>query len=160
MYILNRFIIAPHIGMGRGVLDLFSERAQKRLESQTFEPAIERPGAQLRFAEASCELDSRSGSFTRTSIRSGVGAKRGYMPTDIEQAELRRNITYGAKLVSQATHRLVDGIDSSGLKDENLIHRQAADTRGAGLQVVLHWEEMGIQYARVHWGLDPQTVLF
>ena len=54
---LNHFILAPVIRMARGVLELFDERVRKRLDPQTFRPAIERAGPQLRFAEASAEID-------------------------------------------------------------------------------------------------------
>jgi hypothetical protein len=129
-----------------------------RLESQTFEPAIERPGAQLRYAEASCELDCAE-MLLRKNLAEIRPWGEGKPVTPLDRAEIRRNTVYGAKLVTQATNRLVDGIDSSGLRLESHINRQAADTRAAGLQVVLHWEETAIQYSRVLWGMDPHTVL-
>jgi alkylation response protein AidB-like acyl-CoA dehydrogenase len=157
IYVLNHAILAPVIGMARGVLDIFDQRARNRLDAQTFLPAIERPGPQLRFAEASCEIDAaemflrRNLSVLRASAEAGGG-----MALE-ERALMRRNIVYATKLSLQATNRLVEGMDSSALYEKNPLHRQARDVRAAALQFVLHWEETAIQYARVHWGLPPHT---
>lgn len=51
MLVMNQFILAPVIGMARGVLDRFDERARQRIDPQAFKPAIERARPQLRFAE-------------------------------------------------------------------------------------------------------------
>jgi 3-hydroxy-9,10-secoandrosta-1,3,5(10)-triene-9,17-dione monooxygenase len=157
--ILNHGILAPVIGMGRGVLDIFDERARNRLDAQTFLPAIERPGPQLRFAEASAELDAAE-MFLRRNLATvrAAGATGGEMTLEA-RALIRRNIVYASKLVLQATNRLVDGMDSSALYEKNPLHRQARDVRAGSLQFVLHWEETAMQYARVHWGLDPQTMM-
>lgn len=157
--VLNHFILAPQIGMARGVLDLFDKRVRKRFDPLSLQPALERPGPQLRFAEASAEIDVAEILMWRNLDTVREWGVDGTSPTLEQRAEIRRNIAYAAKIALRATNRLVDGMDSSGLKDENMIVRQAADTRAAGLQFVLHWEETAMQYSRVHWGLDPQTIL-
>lgn len=157
--VLNHFILAPVIGMARGVLDLFDERAKRRIDPQVFQPAIERPGPQLRFAEAAAEIDAAEMFLHRNlAVVRESGRKDSELPLP-ERAEIRRNIVYASRLVLQATNRLVDGMDSSALYDVNLLHRQARDVRAGSLQFVLHWEETAMAYARVHWGLDPQTML-
>jgi 3-hydroxy-9,10-secoandrosta-1,3,5(10)-triene-9,17-dione monooxygenase len=157
--VLNHFILAPVIGMARGVLDRFDERARQRIDPQVFQPAIERAGPQLRFAEASAEIDAAE-MFLRRNLgavrESGREGRELSLP---ERAEIRRNIVYASKLVLQATNRLVDGMDSSALYDISTLHRQARDVRAGSLQFVLHWEETAIAYSRVHWGLEPQTML-
>ena len=157
--VLNHGILAPVIGMGRGVLDIFDERARNRLDAQTFLPAIERPGPQLRFAEASAELDAAEMFLRRNlAVVRASGEPDGELSLE-DRALVRRNITYASKLVLQATNRLVEGMDSSALYEKYPLHRQARDVRAGSLQFVLHWEETAMQYARVHWGLDPQTVM-
>jgi 3-hydroxy-9,10-secoandrosta-1,3,5(10)-triene-9,17-dione monooxygenase len=145
--------------MARGVLDRFDERARQRIDPQVFQPAIERAGPQLRFAEASAEIDAAE-MFLRRNLavvrESGREGKELSLP---ERAEIRRNIVYASRLVLQATNRLVDGMDSSALYDINTMHRQARDVRAGSLQFVLHWEETAMAYSRVHWGLEPQTML-
>ncbi len=157
--ILNHFILAPVIGMARGVQDLFDERARKRLDPQVFQPAIERPGPQLRFAEASAELDVAETLLRRNLAEVRESGLQDQTPTLEQRARIRRDIAYAARLALQATNRLVDGMDSSALYDKNLLHRQARDVRAGGLQFVLHWEETAMQYSRVHWGLEPSTML-
>jgi len=159
VYVMNHFILAPVIGMARGVLDLFDERAQTRRDPQSLQPAKERPGPQLRFAEAAAEIDAAEMFWRRNIARCREWGEKGQAPPPELGAEIRRDITYAAKLTQQATNRLVDGMDSSGLYDVNLIQRQARDVRAGGLQFVLHWEETAMQFSRVHWGLEPQTVL-
>jgi alkylation response protein AidB-like acyl-CoA dehydrogenase len=154
---LNHFILAPVIGMARGVLDIFDERAQGRLDGQVFEPAVECAGPQLRFTEASAEIDVADMLLRRNlGVLRESGATGTPLPLD-ERAEIRRNVVYAAKLVTQATNRLVDGMDSSALYLRNLLHRQASDVRAGGLQFTLHWEETAMDFARIHWGLEPST---
>lgn len=159
MAVLNHFILAPTIGMARGVLDLFDLRVRSRFDPQALQPAVERAGPALRFAEASAEVDVAEMLLRRNlAIVRNSGERREQIPLEV-RAELRRNITYASKLALQATNRLVDGMDSSALYDKNLLHRQAADVRAGSLQFVLHWEETAIQYSRVLWGLEPNTIL-
>ena len=157
--VLGHAILAPVIGMAQGVLDIFDERARERIDPMALEPAVERPGPQLRFAEASAEVEA-----ARLLMRQNLAVVRASgetrQPLPIEaRAEIRRNIVYAAKLAIQATNRLVDGMDSSALYQNNFLHRQARDVRAGALQFVLHWEETAIQYSRVHWGLEPNTPL-
>jgi 3-hydroxy-9,10-secoandrosta-1,3,5(10)-triene-9,17-dione monooxygenase len=159
MSVLNHAILAPVIGMARGVLDTFDERAQKRIEPLVFEPATDRPGPQLRYAEASAEID-----VAEMLLRRNVGLLRQWGTTGEEvaledRARLRRDIVYAARLCARAKNGLIDGMDSSALYDENHLHRQARDLTAGLLQFVLHWEETAMQYARVHWGLEPTTRL-
>ena len=126
---------------------------------QLLQPAIERPSMQARFGEASAELNC-----AELLLRANLESTRAFgqmttLPTTLQLAEIRRNVVYAARLVTNATNRLLDGVASSGLKDEALIARQAADVRAAGLQVVLHPDETLMDYARVYWGLEPETVL-
>jgi 3-hydroxy-9,10-secoandrosta-1,3,5(10)-triene-9,17-dione monooxygenase len=157
--ILNHFILAPVIGMARGVQDIFDMRARQRIDPQVFQPAIERPGPQLRFAEASAELDVAESLLRGNLAEVRDSGVRDQVPTLEQRARIRRDITYAARLATQATNRLVDGMDSSALYDRNLLHRQARDVRAGGLQFVLHWEETAMQYSRVRWGLEPSTML-
>jgi alkylation response protein AidB-like acyl-CoA dehydrogenase len=156
--VLNHFILAPVIGMARGVLDIFDDRSANRLDSQTFMPARDRPGPQLRYAEASAEIDAAEMFLRRNLAAVRESGQRGDVTLE-ERAEIRRNIVYASKLVLQATNRLVDGMDSSALYDKHPLHRQALDVRAGSLQFVLHWEETAMQYSRVHWGMEPNTML-
>jgi alkylation response protein AidB-like acyl-CoA dehydrogenase len=156
--VLNHFILAPVIGMARGVLDIFDERSAARLDGQSFQPARDRAGPQLRFAEASAEIDAAEMFLRRNLATVRESGRQGDVSLET-RAEIRRNIVYASKLVLQATNRLVDGMDSSALYDKHPLHRQALDVRAGSLQFVLHWEETAAQYSRVHWGMEPNTML-
>lgn len=159
LMVLNQAILAPIIGMARGVLDLFDERARTRIDPLTFKPAIEGAPAQLRYARSAAEIEFAE-YLLRTNydaVRESATARSGF--TMEQRATYRRNIAFAAQLAREAVNRLVDGMDSSSLYDRNHLHRMARDLRAGGLQFVVHSEETMMQYSRVHWGLEPNTFL-
>jgi alkylation response protein AidB-like acyl-CoA dehydrogenase len=159
MFLLNQFVVAPVVGMARGVLDIFDERARVRMDAQVATPAMERPGPQLRFAEAAAEIETAE-MFLRKNLSLAREAGQHRRILDLEErATFRRDVVYCAKLARTATNRLVDGMDSSALYEKNHLHRQARDLKAGSLQFLLHPEEAFINYSRVHWGLDPQSWL-
>ncbi len=118
-----------------------SQRVRSRFDPQALQPAVERTGPALRYAEASAEIDVADMLRRRNlAIVRDSGKRREQIPLEV-RGELGRNITYASKLALQATNRLVDGTDSSAPYNKNLLHRQAADVRAGSLQFVLHWEE-------------------
>jgi alkylation response protein AidB-like acyl-CoA dehydrogenase len=151
-------MLAPIIGMAQGCLDVFEERVKSRKDPLTMQPAIERTAPQTRFAEASVEVEA-----ARLFMRHDLARLRNWGETGEitmeERAALRRNVTYGTTLCARAANRLVDGMDSSALYESNLLHRFARDVRAGALQFALAWDESAVQYSRVKWGLEPQTVI-
>ncbi len=55
---LTPTLVGPIIGMAKGLLELFDERVVKRIDLHTGMRACERPGTQLRYAEASAGVDA------------------------------------------------------------------------------------------------------
>ena len=154
LYAINHGITSPVIGMAQGVLDIFDERVRTRLDPQVFLPAIERPGPQLRFAEAELEIHLAKMLLRENYATARDWGVRRYKPTMEERAKLRRNIVYPAHLATRAVNRLVEHMDSSSLQQSAGIHRLARDARAGGLQFINHWEETAMQYSRLHWGLE------
>jgi alkylation response protein AidB-like acyl-CoA dehydrogenase len=152
-------ILAPIIGMAQGVVDVFDERARTRKEPQTQLPARERPGTQRRFAESSAEVDLARLLLRRTLAECANWGSTGHAPTMEERARNRRTIAYATKLCTRAVDRLVESGDSSAVYEVNSLHRLARDTRAGALQFVMAWDECAIQYSRVRWGLEPQTLV-
>ena len=76
-------------------------------------------------------------------------------PTREQQAGIRRNIVYAAKLCTQATNRLVDGSDSSAIRISADLHRQAADVRAGASHRIFQQEETFMQFSALRWGLEP-----
>ena len=71
-------------------------------------------------------------------------------PNPEQQATIRRNIVYAAKLCTQATNRLVDGADSS---DPHL--RRPSPSGGGASHRIFQPEETFMQFSAVRWGLEP-----
>jgi 3-hydroxy-9,10-secoandrosta-1,3,5(10)-triene-9,17-dione monooxygenase len=157
---LNPFILSEVVGMAQGAVEIFDERARSRRDPHTRAPAIERPGTQLAFAEASAAVDAARGT-----LRGSLDTLRGWSDAAMQgvtiedRARIRRDLNFAARLCVQAVDRLVESGDSSAIYEANLLHRWARDVRVGALQWSLHWDEPAMQYARVHWGLEPQTRL-
>jgi alkylation response protein AidB-like acyl-CoA dehydrogenase len=146
------------VGMTRGLVELFDKQIQGRKDSHTGQQAIERPGWQFRFAEASAEIDTAelvfSGVFADMAKWHAAG-----VPVSVEErARVRRNIVYTTKLCVQAIDRLFDGGDASVVYDKSPIQRFYRDIRTVGISISQVWDEPALQYSRVHWGLPQQTM--
>lgn len=146
--------------MAQGVVDLFEERVVERMSLQTMGPAKEQPGNQLRFAEATAEVDAARTILLNIlkSLREW-GERGGDIPV-IDRVRSRRDTTYAVKLAIRAADRLFESGDASALYDASPSQRLVRDIHAGALQVSLTWDEPAIQYSRVRWGLPPQTRLF
>jgi alkylation response protein AidB-like acyl-CoA dehydrogenase len=152
-------IVAPVVGMAQGVVDVFDERVRTRRDPATQQPAFERPGNQLRFAESSAEVDLAREILRRNQRELAAIGGAGDELSLEHRARVRRDQAYVTRLCITAVDRLVSAGDSSALYEVNQLHRLARDTRAGALQFALGWDENSIQYARVRWGLEPQTML-
>jgi 3-hydroxy-9,10-secoandrosta-1,3,5(10)-triene-9,17-dione monooxygenase len=145
------------LGMAMGLLDLFDERIRARVDPHTGQPAIERPGWQLRFAEAAAEVDAATALFDSVHNDFRRWHDLGGEVSVEERARVRRNTVYTTKLCVQAANRLFDGGDASAVYDNNAIQRFFRDIRTAAVSISQVWDEPAIQYSRVRWGLPQQT---
>jgi 3-hydroxy-9,10-secoandrosta-1,3,5(10)-triene-9,17-dione monooxygenase len=154
---LNTLLLAATIGMARGVLDIVDERVKSRVDLHTFKPTFERPGVQLRFAEACAEVDTAV--LLLHDILAGLehwGRQEELMPP-LEFARLRRNVAYSAKLCLQAADRLLEYGDASGMYEPQPLQRWGRDVHMAGLQYMLTWDEPALAYSQRRWGLEPDA---
>ncbi len=157
---LNPLILSEVVGIAQGAVDIFDERVRARKDPHTREPAIERPGNQLAFAESTAEVDA-----ARTLLRQALSLLREWSDASMEgvtvedRAKVRRDLNFACRLCVRAVDRLVEVGDSSAIYDSNDLHRWARDIRAGALQWSLHWDEPAMQYSRVRWGLEPQTRL-
>jgi 3-hydroxy-9,10-secoandrosta-1,3,5(10)-triene-9,17-dione monooxygenase len=154
---LNTMLLASIIGTARGLIDIFDERVLKRMDGHTQQPAFQRPGTQLRFAEATAEVDAAMlvARDVQKSLQELGGAEE-EVPL-MERARLRRNIGYAARLCLQAADRLLESGDASGNYDSSPFQRWGRDIHMAGLQFVCTWDEPALAYSRVRWGLAPEA---
>jgi alkylation response protein AidB-like acyl-CoA dehydrogenase len=154
---LNSLLVSSVVGIADGLLDIFDERVRKRMDGHTQQAAIQRPGNQLRFAEAAAEVDAAK--LLLESLLADLerwGSSGEAMPLE-ERTRLRRNVGYATKLAVQSGNRLLEAGDASGQYDGQLFQRWGRDLHMAGLQYVLTWDEPAMAYSRVRWGLDPEA---
>jgi len=152
-------LAAAVVGMAQGVIDRFDERISTRKDGSTGIAAAERPGAQLRFAEAGASVDSARLLLRELFSGAAATARGGTEMNLLERARFRRNTAYIVKRCVGAVDLLMESGDASALYATNPIQRLARDTRAAALHVSLTWDEPALQYSRVCWGLPPQTRL-
>jgi alkylation response protein AidB-like acyl-CoA dehydrogenase len=157
--VLHQLLLAPQIGMARGVLELFEERVTKRIDLHTGKPASEGAGAQLRFAESAAEVDAAEMFIRRncaTLVRWGTTE---HQPDDNERALMRRDITYASRLATRAAERLLTAGDASAMFDTHPIARLGRDLHMAHVHATQTWDEPAQTYARLRWGLPPSSLL-
>jgi alkylation response protein AidB-like acyl-CoA dehydrogenase len=153
--VLNQLLCAAITGMARGVQDIFEERVLKRKDLHTGNPARESHGAQLRFAESHAEVEAArlfQKSCCETLLDWGT---QGHVPSIVERARLRRDVTYAAKMAVQSTQRLLSQGDASGMFDDSPLGRLGRDVYMAGLQASLTWDEPAMTFSRTRWDVTP-----
>jgi alkylation response protein AidB-like acyl-CoA dehydrogenase len=150
-------LLGPIVGMAKGLLELFDERAVKRLDLHTIKRACERPGTQLRFAEAAAAIDAAELIFRNNNEMLRSWGVPGYEITMANRARIRRDVGYATKLCVHAADLLVEGGDSSGLHDSQMLQRWNRDLHMAGVQFMATWDEPAIAFSQLHWGLDIQA---
>jgi 3-hydroxy-9,10-secoandrosta-1,3,5(10)-triene-9,17-dione monooxygenase len=150
-------LASPIIGMAQGVVELFEERMRGRVNTQTGERAIERPANQLRLAESSAEVDVARLLMRRDLHDLVEWGEAGVEIPLPERARVRRDIAYSVKLSVQAANRLFDASGAQAIYDSSPIQCVIRDINAASHSVALTWDEPAEQYARVRWGLPPNT---
>jgi alkylation response protein AidB-like acyl-CoA dehydrogenase len=150
-------LAAPLIGMAQGVVDLFEERTRGKVNTQTGERAIERPANQLRLAEASAEVDAARMILLRNLRQLAEWGEGGVEIPLVDRARVRRDIAYTVKLSVQAANRLYDASGAHAIYDSSPMQRLVRDISTVAHHVALTWDEPAEAYARVRWGLSPNT---
>jgi 3-hydroxy-9,10-secoandrosta-1,3,5(10)-triene-9,17-dione monooxygenase len=154
---LTPLLLGPIVGMAEGLIELFDERVIKRVDPHTMIRACERPGTQLRFAEATAAVDAAALIFRDNNVRLAHLGSLPEMPTMADRARVRRDVTYAVKLCVQAANLLLEAGDASGMHDSQLIQRWGRDIHMGGLQFMATWDEPALAYSQVRWGLQPQA---
>jgi 3-hydroxy-9,10-secoandrosta-1,3,5(10)-triene-9,17-dione monooxygenase len=154
--LLTPGLLGPIVGMARGLLELFDERATKRIDLHTIQRACERPGTQLRFAEAAAAIDAAELIFRNNSTMLKTWGHRGHATME-NRARIRRDVGYATKLCIHAADLLVESGDSSGLHDTQLLQRWNRDIHMAGVQFMATWDEPAMAFSQLHWGLELQA---
>ena len=154
--VLNTMLQGPTIGMAMGLLEFFEERVKRRVDGHTGQPASERPGVQLRFAESAAEVEVAVMLMRQLVQDLAAPGRSGAPMTAEERTRLRRNVAYSIKMCVQAADRLLESGDASGMYRAQPIQRWARCIHMACLQFVLTWDEPALAYSRVRWGLESE----
>jgi hypothetical protein len=150
-------LLGPIVGMAQGLLELFDERVVKRIDLHTGQRACERPGTQLRYAEAAAGFDAAVMLFRDTNVRINAWAELGEPVSLADRAKLRRDVGFAVRLCVLGSDLLLEAGDASGMHDSQLLQRWGRDIRMAGLQFMATWDEPAMAYAQVRWGLELQA---
>ena len=153
--LLTPGLLGPIIGMAKGLLELFDERATKRIDLHTIKRACERPGTQLRFAEAAAAIDAAELIFRNNNKMLKEWGTRGH--ATMENRARLADVGYATKLCIHAADLLVESGDSSGLHDSQLLQRWNRDIHMAGVQFMATWDEPALAFSQLHWGLELQA---
>jgi len=152
MTLLPFTLCSPLVGMAEGALEAFIGRIKGKSGPGRTADSV---ALQLRIAESSAEVDA-----ARTIVRTTVTevlerAARGDLPSAVEQAAVRRNYGYVAKLCLQAVNRLFDASGGHALYDSEAIQRFHRDVHAGAHQVALYWDPIAEAYGRAVLGLPP-----
>jgi 3-hydroxy-9,10-secoandrosta-1,3,5(10)-triene-9,17-dione monooxygenase len=155
--LLTPGLLGPIVGMAKGLLELFDERVVKRLDLHTAKRACERPGTQLRFAEAAAAIDAADLIFRNNNEMLRSWGQPDHEVTMANRARIRRDVGYATKLCIHAADLLIESGDSSGLHDSQMLQRWNRDIHMAGVQFMATWDEPAMAFSQLHWGLDLQA---
>ena len=150
-------IAANILGAAHGMLDLFTEMMKKRREISTGEQFIAREANQIRVAEAAAEIHAARTVLEADIKRFHELADARVQPTMLERAAFRRNQAFVSKLAVQATNRMFDVTGGSAIYTANPLQRFFRDISCMSHHMVLVWDPVAEQYAKVLWDLPPKS---
>jgi 3-hydroxy-9,10-secoandrosta-1,3,5(10)-triene-9,17-dione monooxygenase len=152
MSLLPFTLCSPLVGMAQGALDEFITRLKDKTGAGRTAESV---ALQLRIAESSAEIDTARLLVKTTTSALIARADKGEAPSELEQAAVRRNYAYVAKLCVQATNRLFDAAGGHALYDSNAIQRFHRDVHAGSHQAALYWDSIAEGYGRTALGLPP-----
>jgi 3-hydroxy-9,10-secoandrosta-1,3,5(10)-triene-9,17-dione monooxygenase len=147
-------LVAPVLGMARGMVETFAEqlRGRRRRDDSELTYAV---ASQLRLAESSAEVDAALGVLRLNTREILDRAARGEMPTLLDRARYRRDHAFMVKLGVRAINRLFEESGGHALLDSNPLQRFHRDAVAASQHFGTRWDENAELYGRVALGLEP-----
>jgi len=152
MSLLPFTLCSPLVGMAQGMLDAFIEKLRGKTGPGRTAESI---AVQLRIAESSAEIDSAKRIVKTTPREVLERASKGELPGEIDQAKVRRDYGYVAKLCLQAVNRLFEASGGHALYDSSALQRFHRDIHAGSHQAALYWDSIAEGYGRAALGLPP-----
>jgi 3-hydroxy-9,10-secoandrosta-1,3,5(10)-triene-9,17-dione monooxygenase len=151
-------MVAPAIGIARGVVEAWQEHVRARAHSYTREQVAAAIPMQLCVAEAEAGIDCAELLLRRCLALVDSGAEI----TLADRVRNRRDITYASRLLVRAVDDLMQMAGASALRDESPIQRGWRDVRAISSHVFCNFNAAAENYGRQVFGfpLNPRDPFF
>lgn len=122
--VLALLLIGPHLGMGRGALEIVREKAAKKPVSYTvFETQRDSVAFQLQVAEAAMLIDTAHLHAYRAAADIDAAAARGVYPDYLTRARVKADTGYVAQKITQAIEILLYAHGAGSFAEVNPLQR-------------------------------------
>lgn len=151
-------MVAPAIGIARGVIDQWVENARSKVHSYTHEQLSAVLPMQLQLAESAALVDT-----AERLVRDCLERVQSGDDLALEdRVRNRRDISFSARLLMRAVDDLMQTAGASALRDESPIQRGWRDVRTIGCHVMLNFTAAAENYGRMAMGLplNPRDPFF
>lgn len=151
-------MVAPALGVARGVVDAWREHVRSKAHSYTREQVAAAIPMQLCLAEADARIDCAELLLRRCLALVDSGAKI----TLERRVRNRRDITYASRLLVRAVEDLMQMAGASALRDDSPIQRGWRDVRAISSHVFCNFNAAAENYGRQAFGfpLNPHDPFF
>jgi len=151
-------MLAPAIGIARGVLEAWAETARGKAHSYTREQLAASLPMQLRLAQSTALVDAAE----LTLRRCLEAVEQGEATTLEHRVRHRRDISFAMTLVTRAVDDLMQMAGAGALRDESPIQRGWRDVRAIACHVMLNFNAAAENYGRYALGveLNPRDPFF
>ncbi len=147
-------MVAPAVGMARGVVDAWQDHVKTRAHSYTQEQVAAALPMQLVLAESATLIDCAD-----MLVRRALALVESDHEVTLEdRVRNRRDITYATRLLVRAVNDLMGMAGASALRDESPIQRGWRDVRAVACHVFCNFNAAGENYGRMAFGfpLNPR----
>jgi 3-hydroxy-9,10-secoandrosta-1,3,5(10)-triene-9,17-dione monooxygenase len=147
-------MVAPAIGIARGVVESWQDLVRSKANSYTQEQVAGAVPMQLTLAESAVKIDCADMLVRRALAM----AESDHEVTLEDRVRNRRDITYSTRLLVSSVNDLIGMAGASALRSESPIQRGWRDVRAVACHVFCNFNAAGENYGRMSFGfpLNPR----
>lgn len=151
-------MVAPAVGMARGVVEAWQDHVRSKANSYTQEQVAGALPMQLVLAESAAKIDCAD-LLVRRALEM---AESDHHVTLEDRVRNRRDITYSTRLLVSAVNELIGMAGASALRTESPIQRGWRDVRAVACHVFCNFNAAGENYGRMAFGfpLNPRDPFY
>jgi 3-hydroxy-9,10-secoandrosta-1,3,5(10)-triene-9,17-dione monooxygenase len=142
-------MVAPAVGMARGVVEAWQEHVRSKAHSYTQEQVASALPMQLVLAESAIKIDCAD-LLVRRALEM---ADSDHEVTLEDRVRNRRDITYASRLLIDSVNDLMGMAGASALRSDSPIQRGWRDIRAVSCHVFCNFNQAGENYGRMAFGL-------